>query len=183
MEFISAASIIAEKTPRVTFVLVGDGKLRAGIERKIAEGGMTKNVILLGTRTDVSEIMRLSDVVVLCSHEEGFPNVVLEAMAAGRPVVATRVGGVPEIVEDEKTGLLVPPRDPEKLAEGIMRVLRDRRAAEAMGQRGLELVRERFTIEKMVTAYEKLYESLMLKKESRCAGFNVSEQGAHGIRP
>jgi L-malate glycosyltransferase len=183
MEFISAASIIAEKTPRVTFVLVGDGKLRAGIERKIAGLGMAEKVILIGARTDASGIMSLSDVVVLASHEEGCPNVILEAMAAGRPVVATRVGGVPEIVEDGKTGLLVPARDPVKLAEGIMRVLGDRREAEAMGRRGLELVRERFTIEKMVTAYEKLYESLMLKKESRCAGFNVSERGAHGIRP
>ena len=164
MEFISAASIIAEKTPRVTFLLVGDGKLRPEIERKIAELGMTEKFILLGTRTDASDIMGLSDVVALSSHEEGFPNVVLEAMAAGRPVVATRVGGVPEIVEDEKTGLLVPPRDPEKLAEGIMRLLVNRREAEEMGKRGLEKVREQFTIERMVKSYEDLYLELMSRK-------------------
>lgn len=165
MEFIAAASIIAEKTPRVTFVLVGDGKLRPEIERKIAEGGMTKNIILLGTRTDVSEIMRLSDVVVLSSHEEGFPNVVLEAMAVGRPVVATDVGGVPEMLENGKTGLLVPPRDPAKLAEGIMRMLGDRREAEAMGRRGREQVIELFTVEQMVRSYETLYLDLVRREE------------------
>jgi len=164
MEFISAASIVREKSAGATFLLVGDGKLRPEIERKIAELGMTKYFILPGTRIDARDIISLSDVVVLSSHEEGFPNVVLEAMAAGRPVVATRVGGVPEIVEDGKTGLLVPPRDPEKLAEGIMRLLVNRREAEEMGKRGLERVRERFSMEKMVRSYEELYVGLLREK-------------------
>jgi glycosyltransferase involved in cell wall biosynthesis len=164
IDFLRAASIVLKQIPNVTFLLVGDGRLRPEIERAMASLGITERVILTGSRTDAGEIMGLSDIVALCSHEEGFPNVVLEAMAAGRPVVATRVGGVPEIVEDGVTGLLVPPRDPERLAGGIVRLLGDKHEAEAMGRRGLELVREKFTIEKMVRSYEELYLGLLREK-------------------
>ncbi|MEJ2745652.1 MAG: glycosyltransferase, partial [bacterium] len=161
MDFLHAASMVLKRIPNATFLLVGDGRLRSEIEQTIACLGITERVVLTGSRIDADEIMGLSDLVALCSHEEGFPNVLLEAMAAGRPVVATRVGGVPEIVEEGVTGLLVPPRNPERLAEGIASILGDKREAKAMGRRGLDLVRKKFTIEKMVKSYEELYLGLL----------------------
>ncbi|MDD5556204.1 MAG: glycosyltransferase [bacterium] len=164
MDFLEAAAAVAREAPRARFVLVGDGSLRAAIERRAAEPGLAGRVRLLGVRPDCRDIMALSDVVVLASHEEGFPNVVLEAMAAGRPVVATRVGGVPEAVEDGVTGLLVPARDPAALAGAIGRLLSDRDAARRMGMRGLDRARREFTVERMVGAYEDLYEELLARK-------------------
>ena len=160
-ELLAAASIVVKSFPGATFLLVGEGRQRPEIERRVRELGVGENVVMLGTRPDVRMIMGLSDLVVLASHEEGFPNVILEAMAAGKPVVATRVGGVPEAVEDGYTGLLVPPRDPEALAAAILRLLNDRDDAIEMGRRGLERMKERFTIDRMVKSYETLYEKLM----------------------
>jgi glycosyltransferase involved in cell wall biosynthesis len=92
------------------------------------------------------------------------PNAVLEAMAAGKPVVATRVGGVPEVVDDGVTGLLVPPRDPDALADAVVRLLRDPNRMRRMGQAGLERVRRHFSVEQMVRRTEALYEELLREK-------------------
>jgi glycosyltransferase involved in cell wall biosynthesis len=160
-DFIAAASIVAREMPAVKFILVGNGKLRREIERQVAGLGLEQRMIFLGIRPDSVGIMALSDVVALSSYEEGFPNVVLEAMAAGRPVVATRVGGVPEVVEDGLTGLLVPQRDPAGMAAAILHLLRNKAAAEEMGRRGLERVKREFSMRKMVQSYEELYSDLL----------------------
>jgi len=163
-DFVSAAAMILKEVSSAYFVLVGDGSLRGEIEKRISELGLCSRFILLGIRTDSVQIMQLSDIVTLCSCEEGFPNVLLEAMAAGKPVVATRVGGIPEIVEDGSTGILVDPGAPERLAEAIVRLLKDKERAEEMGRLGRERVARNFTIEKMVRTYEELYATLLSEK-------------------
>ncbi len=159
--FIDAAARVLKKIPGVKFLLVGDGKLRPEIEGRIAELGLKDSVFLPGQRDDAVEILTGVDIAALASYEEGFSNVVLEAMALAKPVVATRVGGVPEAVEDGKTGLLVSPDDADGLAGAIVRLLENRGEAEAMGRAGMERARRVFTIEKMISSYEKLYDKLL----------------------
>jgi len=166
-DFIEAAALAARDIPSARFILVGDGALRGEIEGRIESLGLGQRVTLLGVREDSMRIMHLSDVVALCSYEEGFPNVLLEAMAAGRPVIATRVGGVPEIVEDGVTGLLVDPHSPDQLASAMIRLLRATEEAERMGRRGRERASKDFTIEKMVRSYEDLYLELLRSKASQ----------------
>lgn len=164
LEFLEAAAEVLRKVPDVWFVLVGDGQLRPEIERRAAEPDLGGRVLLLGSRTDSGDVMALSDVVALASHQEGFPNVVLEAMARAKPVVATRVGGVPEAVEAGRTGLLVPPQEPRAMASALVRLLVNPAEAGEMGRRGLARVRERFGMERMVRAHEELYEELLARK-------------------
>ncbi|MCX6355316.1 MAG: glycosyltransferase [Candidatus Aureabacteria bacterium] len=163
-ELVAAADQVVKEIPEATFIFVGDGKLRPQIEQWIEERNLRSRILLLGSREDSTQIMLLSDLVVLASHQEGFPNVLLEAMAVGKPVVATCVGGVPEIVEDRRTGFLVPPKDPERLAAAIIDMLQRPQEVREMGLRGLERVRDLFSVEKMVQSYEDLYLSLLREK-------------------
>ena len=160
-DFLEAAARVHRDCPDALFVLIGDGRLRPDIERRIRNLGLGGSVLLLGSRPDAAAVMRLCDIIVLSSHEEGFPNVVLEAMAAGRPVVATAVGGVPEAVVDGVTGILVPPRAPGRLAEALLHLLSNVEERERMGERGRERARRLFSMEGMVRAYEELYEDLL----------------------
>ena len=167
MDFLDAAAEVLRGFPSASFVLVGDGKLRPEIERRASAPDLAGRAILLGSRPDGGDVMALSDVAALASHEEGFPNVVLEAMARARPVVATRVGGVPEAVEDGVTGILVPPRDAGAMAGALLRLLRDPRLAAEMGARGMERVRRDFTVDRMVRAHEDLYAELLARAATR----------------
>jgi glycosyltransferase involved in cell wall biosynthesis len=150
--------------PDVKVLLVGDGVLRRPMEEKAEALGLSDAVIFTGIRRDVPEILALLDVFVLPSLWEGLPIALLEAMAAGLPVVATRVGGVPEVVVDGVTGLLVPPRDPEALSEAILTLLQDPDLRQKMGQAGQDRVREYFSVERMVKRTENLYASLLKEK-------------------
>lgn len=145
-------------------LLVGDGVLRQPMEDKARELGLSDTVVFTGTRRDVPGILALLDVFVMSSLWEGLPIALLEAMAAGLPVVATSVGGTPEVVVDGVTGLLVPPRDPDALAEAILTLLRDPGLRQRMGQAGRERVREQFSVEKMVKEIEGLYQRLLAEK-------------------
>jgi glycosyltransferase involved in cell wall biosynthesis len=160
-DFIKAATFVRGELPDVQFVFVGDGRERPAIEAAVRAADMGRNIHLLGRQPDAPSIMALSDIVALSSHEEGFPNVVLEAMAVGKPVVATAVGGVPELVGNGVTGYLVPPHAPRAMADALVRLLRDRPAAEEMGRRGRQRVERRFSMERMVRSYEDLYEEIM----------------------
>jgi glycosyltransferase involved in cell wall biosynthesis len=121
-------------------------------------------VVFAGHRTDVPEILQALDIFVLPSNWEGLPNAVLEAMAAGLPVVATRVGGVPEVVVEGQTGILVPPRDPNALADALLTLLRDPNLRRRMGQAGRQRVQEYFSVDQMVSKTETLYEQLLSEK-------------------
>ena len=161
-DLVDGASIVVKTIPQARFLLVGqDGGAGEALRRMIASQGLEKKVLLPGARTDVDVILAASEFVVHPSHEEGFSNVILEAMGAGKAVVATRVGGNPEAVSDGETGLLVPPGDPGALASAILELLRDPERADAMGRAGRERARERFSMEAMVTAVEETYLQLL----------------------
>jgi len=136
--------------PRLRLVIVGDGVERPKLEEQARALGLGDAVIFTGFRSDVTDLLRAADLFVLPSLLEGMPNTALEAMAVGLPVVASAVDGVPEVVVDGVTGLLVSPGDPDFLHGAIARVLAERELAEAMGQAGRQRVREHFTLERML---------------------------------
>jgi glycosyltransferase involved in cell wall biosynthesis len=165
IHLLEAMMRVHRQHPGTRALLVGDGPLRPPMEAKARELSLSETVTFTGIRRDVAEILALLDIFVLPSLWEGLPVAVLEAMAAGLPVVATRVGGVPEVVIDGVTGLLVPPRNPDALSEAILRLLQDPDLRHRMGQAGRERVRERFSLEQMIRKTEALYERLLAEKE------------------
>jgi L-malate glycosyltransferase len=171
--FLESAAIVARRVPEARFLIVGsaftmkEGKaiedlaLRRELEDRAVRLGLNGKVIFTGFRLDVPEVLSEVSVSVLPSLSEGLSNSLLEAMATGIPVVATRVGGNPEVVEEGVTGLLVPPRDPGALADAIYCILEKRELASRFGQAGRQRVVERFSLERMVRETERLYLSLL----------------------
>src|SRR5262249_44879243 len=158
--------------PGVGFVLFGDGPLRERLSHRIAALGLQENFILAGFRHDIDRLMPFLDLLVLPSFTEGMPNVVLEAMAAGVPVVATAVGGTPELVVDGVTGYLVSAGHRTQLARRMREVLTDERLGQAMGRQGRQRVAERFSFEAQSRAYQLLFDEL-------CS----QQKGMHDISP
>jgi glycosyltransferase involved in cell wall biosynthesis len=150
----------AALVPEALFILVGDGPERVRLEAQASELGLDNRVIFLGYRQDVPELLASCDLFVLPSLLEGLPLAVLEAMAAGKPVIATQVGGTDEAVVDGKTGLLVPSADPMALACAIRKLLSDRPLAERLGVAGQARVRRHFSAESMVQRVTKIYDEL-----------------------
>jgi glycosyltransferase involved in cell wall biosynthesis len=141
--------------------IVGDGPERAALETLADTLGVAGRIHWTGHRRDVPTLLPAFDLYVQPSLHEGMSNTILEAMAAGLPVVATAVGGTPEVVDDGVTGLLVPPRDPDALAGVIVRLLRDLDLRRKMGRAGQERVRRHFSLEQMVRQTQALYERLL----------------------
>src|SRR5213078_762420 len=140
--------------------LEGGGAFRTELEREAEREGAAGRVLFTGYREDAPALIARFDVLALPSTIEGLPLVILEAMARGRPVVATPVGGTPELVVDGETGLLVPPRDPAALAAALQRVLEDRDLADRLGEAGRRRVSERFTLEGMTRRMLELYDEV-----------------------
>jgi glycosyltransferase involved in cell wall biosynthesis len=159
--FIDAACRIARSIDEVHFVLVGDGALRHETELQARQRGIGHRLHLLGDRLDAADLCAGFDVAVLASLREGFPNAILEAMGAGVPVVATAVGGVPELIQDGITGYLVQPGDAEALAQRITFALQDRTGRRSIAERGRRFVMNSFGAQKMVEAVQGLYDELM----------------------
>jgi len=156
---------VVKKLPEAVLLLVGDGELRPLVERSIRKLGLVDKARLLGQRSDVPRILAASNIFVLSSRWEGLPYTIIEAMMAGLPVVATEVGGVPELVEDGVTGFLVPPRDPEALAEALQKLIADPELRRRMGQAGHEKALKEFTLARMLRETEKVYQEVLeLKK-------------------
>jgi len=143
---LTALPQVAAQFPAVRYLLVGDGPHRPALEEQAARLGMAGRVLFAGARDDVARMLATADVFVLPSLTEALPTVVAEAMAAGRPIVATTVGGIPEMVRHGEAALLVPPADPEALAAAVCRLLANPRQAAAMGRAGRRLVAARFDI-------------------------------------
>ena len=162
---IEAAPRIVEAYPEAHFVFAGDGPLRSELESQTRRVGLEDHVHFLGFRSDVRELMNDFDVFILPSLWEGLPNVVLEVMACGKPVVATSVDGTPEAVVHGQTGLLVPPRDTVALASAVIDILADGRKLKTMGMRGRKRVEETFSLKKQIDAFVNLYEKLVLSLE------------------
>lgn len=154
----SAAEVVREH-PELRFRIVGDGSRRGELERRAHAWGLEAHVEFLGHREDVPALLREADAFVLPSRSEAFPNSVVEAMAAGLPVVASAVGGLLELIDDGRTGLLVPPGDPEKLTGALRRLIQQPEQAAAMGRAARDDVRRRYAFERMVAAFEELYVS------------------------
>jgi len=152
---------VVEELPETHLLCIGrDGGALASLQIQVEELSISKNVSFLGYRNDVPELLRTVAVVVHPSREEGLCNAILEAMAAGKPVVATNVGGIPEVVVDGKTGRLVPPESPGEMAEAILDFLRQPRVAAQFGTEGRERVLELFSLGRAVRQIEDLYLSL-----------------------
>lgn len=146
---------------RVRLAVIGDGSLRGALERTLAEHDAAGLAWLPGYRADAPELMRSFDAFVLPSQREGISNTILEAMATARPVVATAVGGSPEIVVDGVTGFLVPRADPAAMAARLLAYLDQPGLASAHGQAGLARVQERFSLAAMMAAYGRVYDALL----------------------
>jgi glycosyltransferase involved in cell wall biosynthesis len=161
VELVDAVSRVVPAFPDALFLLAGRDAGTLEACRTLAhENGVEGNVRFLGNRSDVPDLLRASDLFVHPSHEEGFSNAILEAMACGKAVVACNVGGNPEAVRDGETGVLVPRGDSEALAEAILGRLCDPEGTKEMGDSGRRRVTEHFSLERMVREMESLYESL-----------------------
>jgi glycosyltransferase involved in cell wall biosynthesis len=164
--FILAAKSISARFPDARMAVVGDGPLGRALKRRARHLKIDDKVFFLGERRDANELMNLFDIFVLPSLWEGLPFVLVEAAALGKPIVATAVDGIPEVIEEEKTGLLVPPKDPQLLAEAVVRLLEDRELAGRLGERARASVPLRFPLRRMVEQTENLYLKLYKSKTS-----------------
>ena len=158
--FLNAVHRVLLKYPDVAFVLVGDGELRKSLELECQRLGIREKVTFLGWRRDLNRIYADLDVVALSSLNEGTPVSLFEAMAAGKAVVATNVGGVPDVVEDGVSGLLVPPKDSEALADAVIRLLKDDDLRRSLGECGRASVYPRYDLSRLVQDMKDLYMKL-----------------------
>ncbi len=166
--FLHAAAIVHAQRPRARFLIVGDGPRRAALGQLAAELKLERVVRFLGTRSDVPEVLSVLNVLLLTSHMEANPVSILEAMAAEKPVVATRVGSVPETVCHGRNGYLVPPDDADALAARTIELLDHRARAETLGRAGREAVLRHWSIDRMVEGYEQLIAGIYEQKAARC---------------
>lgn len=155
-----------EGCSRLRLVIVGDGPTRSECERLIAELNIGEQIWLAGDRSDVAELMRAMDLFVLPSLGEGISNTILEAMACGLPVIATEVGGNPELVAPGKTGTLVPVADPEKMAQALLAYVRDPARMTQEGQAARAEIEARFSMEAMVAGYLRVYDRVLTATNS-----------------
>ncbi|HSQ19261.1 MAG TPA: glycosyltransferase [Blastocatellia bacterium] len=161
--FLRAARRVSEAVPQAMFVIAGEGELMIPL-REMAEAlGLSKHVFFIGRCDRIGALLALSDVCVLASTAEGFSNAILEYMAAARPVVATDVGGAREAVVDGETGYLVPSDDHSAMAERIVALLRDPDEARAMGERGCQITREKFSCEAQLEKTQDLYDRMLAR--------------------
>lgn len=157
---IEAASLVVREVPDARFVILGEGELRAQLEHQIHERRLEKHVILAGFRPDVLSFHHSFDLFVMSSVTEGLGTSLLDAMAASKAIVATRTGGIPEVVVDGETGLLVPPRDPHSLAEAIARLLKNDGLRAEMARRAFERVESQFSAGRMVEQTLNVYRNV-----------------------
>lgn len=160
-DFIEAAQRILVDQPDAQFLLVGDGEDKPRLQQQVRRLNLTQNVHFLGWRRDLDRIYADTDVVVLTSDNEGLPVSIIEAMASGCPVVATKVGGVGDLVEDQQTGVLVKPRDIQALAEAVKTLTRSKDLAGKWGQTAQRLAKDRYGAERLVRDIDNLYSELL----------------------
>ena len=162
---VSAASLLRREFPDLRVLIAGDGAERARLAEQIRTEGLEDVVLLLGTRTDVPDVLAAVDIAVCCSNFEGTPLSVMEYMAAAKPVVATRVGGLPELIDDGVHGLLFETRDVPGLAGAVAELLRDSGLRARMGEQGRERHRREFDLVAAVRKVEEIYEHLYVRTE------------------
>ena len=161
LSFMSAAALAMKQYPQTYFLIVGEGSLRQKAEEAARAARIEKNCIFTGWRDDIPDILPLMDMLVVPSINEAVGRVIIEAAADAIPAIATRVGGIPEIVHDQQTGILVPPDNPAQLAEAIMALLQDAEKRMHMGAAAQVWVRKTFAVASMVEKTAALYQRLL----------------------
>lgn len=156
-----AALRVVRICPEAIFLLVGDGIERSSLEKTVSSLGIKDSVIFAGMRKDVPEILSILNVFVLPSLNEGLPMALLEAQGAQIPVIASYVGAIPDVLQDGVTGILIPPKDPQAIAEAIIMILSNKKFASGIAQKGFERVRDNFSSEKMANKYLSIYKELI----------------------
>lgn len=161
LDFIRMAYLVCQRFPETHFMIAGDGELRKEIEEVINVLGLQDNILLLGWRRDIPELIRAMDIMVLTSLWEGLPKVVIEAQLMGVPVIATRTSGVNEIIQDGINGFLVTPKRPDVMARKVIELLDMPGTLKRMGFNAKSSVPEEFDLKRIVKAHEGLYEDLV----------------------
>jgi glycosyltransferase involved in cell wall biosynthesis len=165
--FIDAAALVVRDVPDARFVVLGEGELRETLEHQVKHLHLERHVFLPGFRADVLALLKGFDVFVMSSETEGLGTSILDAMACAKPVIGTNAGGIPEVVEHDVTGFVVPTHDAKAMAAAIVALLRDPKRRARMGAAGLARVRERFTVEKMVGGTLGVYERAIREMSAR----------------
>jgi glycosyltransferase involved in cell wall biosynthesis len=148
---------VLDNFPDAVLLVIGEGPLRRELEELVSAAALQSSGLFLGTRKDIPRLLSVFDIFVLCSLSEGLPLTILEAMAAVKPIVATDVGGISEVIQDGIEGIIIPSNDSDRLAEAIIGLLLDEKKRLDMGERARRKFLEKFTIETMVERYEELY--------------------------
>ena len=172
LHLFAAIPEIVTAAPDVVFVLVGDGPLRATLEALVRQLHLERNVVFLGQRRDLADIYASLDIFVLPSLGEGLPLAVLEAMAAGKPVIATRTGAIPQVVTDSRNGFLVDPGDAKQLCEAVSALLQRKDLREEFGRDAYTCVKEKYTCEQMAEHYLAVYRRVL--SESSVADVTIT---------
>ncbi len=160
----AVASMGHEESADVHCLIIGDGDLREELESQAHELGISEKISFLGHQNNITPFLMISDLFVLPSLNEGFGLVVIEAMASGLPIIATNVGGVPEIVKDGETGILVSPGESSALKNGILTLLKDREILRQIGNQNRERVQREFSLKQMNDKVEKLYDEVLAER-------------------
>ena len=171
--FLAMAAKVLEHRPEVRFLVVGDGPQLAAVQEQACSMGLSNSVLFLGNRSDIPDVLAATDVSVLTSHFEGLANALLESMCAGVPVVTTDYAGVEEVVIDQQEGYIVPRDAAPVMAEKVLRLLDNPDLRKQMGQRGIDTVTRRFSMEAMADKLLSIYETCMSRK-----GGHTSQTGA-----
>jgi len=164
---LTAFAKVVETLPQARLLVVGDGYLRGDLERQVKELEIVHQAIFTGWRNDVPYIMADLDLLILPSLWEGFGLVLLEGMALAKPIVATRVSAIPEIVVDGETEVLIPPKDSNSLAKAVTKLLQNPVLTNEVGRKGRERLKREFSVEEMVKQTERVHERLMEERSSK----------------
>jgi glycosyltransferase involved in cell wall biosynthesis len=174
---IRAAALLQPVMPAAKFVVAGDGPLERRLARLVSELRLEDTVLLVGFRSDVGDLLAASDLVVLPSLWEGLSISLLEAMAAGKPVVTTTLGSNREVTNDGETAVLVPPKDPAALAAAIQALVGDAARLDELGRRGRKVQQERYTLRRMLDGYAEEYDRLLRQPNPRAGTQHVQVEG------
>jgi glycosyltransferase involved in cell wall biosynthesis len=158
---LEAWRLVSQGEIRAKLVLVGDGELRIPLEKNARDLGITESVIFLGNRSDIPAILSRLDLCLLSSQREGFPVTLLEYMAMRRPFIATKVGAIPEFINHGENGYLIPPRNPQALADAISLFCANPKPWAGLTEKARETVEESYDIEKIIRSYEDIYEQVL----------------------
>ncbi|GAI21005.1 unnamed protein product, partial [marine sediment metagenome] len=159
-DFISVIKKVREEIENIKVVVAGIGTLENKVKKSIKQNGLGNTIILLGTRSDIFTVIKACDVILHTSENDGNPNALLEAQYLSVPVVATKAGGTPEVVDDGISGLLHPIGDIDSLADSVIKILQDKSYAKKLGEHGHKHILERFSVDRMVNGTLEIYNNV-----------------------